>query len=69
VLIKNAIRGDYMVAVEVVTVVENSDVFTDPDLIQQYMLDIDEFLDEKPDAPHASVLEQLKTVLKGQYNL
>ncbi len=69
VLISSAIKGDFMVAVEVVTVVENSDVFTDPDLIQQYMLDIDEFLDEHPDAPHASVLDQLKTVLKGQYNL
>jgi len=69
VLIKNAIRGDYMVAVEVVTVVENSDVFTDPDLVQEFMLDIEEFLDDNPDAPHASVLEQLKTILKGQYNL
>jgi len=69
VLISNAIKGDFMVAVEVVTVVENSDVFTDPDLVQDFMLDIDEFLDEHPDAPHASVLEQLKTVLKDQYNL
>lgn len=69
ILIKHAIRGDYMVAVEVVTVAENSDVFTDPDLVQQYMLDIDDFLDEHPEAPHASVLEQLKTVLKNQYNL
>jgi hypothetical protein len=69
VLITHAIRGDYMVALEVVTVVENSDVFTDPDLVQQHILDIDEFLDEYPDAGHATVLDQLKTVLKNQYNL
>lgn len=69
VLIKNAIKGDFMVTMEVLTVVENSDVFTDPDLVQQYMLDIDEFLDEHPDAGHAAVLDQLKTVLKNQYNL
>lgn len=69
VLISNAIKGDFMVALEVVTVVENSDVFTDPDMVQDFMLDIDEFLDENPEAPHASVLEQLKTVLKDQYNL
>jgi hypothetical protein len=69
ILIRHAIRGDYMVAVEVVTVAENSDVFTDPDLVQQYMLDIDEYLDEHPDAPHATVLNQLKSVLKNQYNL
>jgi len=69
VLIKNAIRGDYMVTMEVLTVVENSDVFTDPDLVQQYMLDIDEYLDGNPDAEHSAVLDQLKVVLKGQYNL
>jgi hypothetical protein len=69
VLIRNAIKGDFMVTMEVLTVVENSDVFTDPDLVQQYMLDIDEFLDEHPDAAHAKVLDQLKSVLKSQYNL
>ena len=69
VLIQNAIKGDYMVAMEVLTVVENSDVFTDPDLVQQYMLDIDEYLDSNPEADHASILEQLKDVLKSQYNL
>lgn len=69
VLIHHALRGDFMVALEVVTVVENSDTFTDPDLAQQYMLDIDEFLDEHPDAAHASVLQQLKSELKSQYNL
>lgn len=69
VLISNAIEGDFMVAVEVMTVVENSDVFTDPDQVQDFMLDIDEFLDENPEASHASVLHQLKTVLKTQYNL
>jgi hypothetical protein len=26
-------------------------------------------LDEHPDAPHATVLNQLKSVLKNQYNL
>lgn len=69
VLIRHAIRGDYMVAVEVVTVLENTDEFTDPDLAQQYMLDVDDFLDRHPDAQHAPVLDQLKQVLKSQYNL
>ncbi len=69
VLIKNAIRGDYMVAVEVVTVLENTDEFTDPDMVQQAMLDIDDFLDQNPDAEHSPVLDQLKSVLKTQYNL
>jgi hypothetical protein len=58
-----------MVAVEVVTVIENSDELTDSDLVQESMLDIEEFLDENPEAPHASVLEQLKAILKSQYNL
>lgn len=69
VLIRHAIRGDYMVAVEVITVLENSDEFTDPDLVQQFMLDIDEYLDSYPDVEHAVVLLQLKEILKIQYNL
>jgi len=69
VLISSAIKGDFMVAVEVVTVIENSDELTDSDLVQESMLDIEEFLDENPEAPHASVLEQLKAILKSQYNL
>jgi len=68
-LIRHAIRGDYMVALEVVTVIENTDEFTDPDIAQQYMLDIDEYLDRQPEVEHAAVLDQLKQVLKNQYNL
>jgi hypothetical protein len=69
VLIRHAIRGDYSVALEVVTVLENTDEFTDPDMAQQHMLDIDDYLDRHPDAEHAPILDQLKQVLKEQYNL
>lgn len=68
-LVQHALRGDYMVAFEVLTVVEHSEDQPDPDVLQQMILDVDEYLDRNPEAQHASVLHQLKEVLKEKYNL
>ncbi len=69
ILVKHALRGDYMVAFEVLTVIDSSEDQPDPEMLQQLILDVDEYLDRNPDAPHATVLNQLKEVLKEKYNV
>lgn len=63
ILVKHAIRGDFMVTLEVITVIENMDTALDVELLRDSLFDIDDFLDAHPDAPHAELLNQLKHVL------
>lgn len=63
ILIKNAIRGDYMVALEVITVIENIDAPLDGELLNNAIFDLEDFLDAHPEAPHAELIAELKQVL------
>ncbi len=67
-LVKHAIRGDFMVALEVLTVIENIEAISDMEMLQEAIFDIDDFLDVHPDAPHAELLNELKKVLNTFYN-
>lgn len=69
VLVKHAIRGDYMVAFEALTVIEQMEDSADADLAQEAVFDLDEYVDEHPDAPHVEILGQLRQVLVDFYNL
>lgn len=68
VLVRHAIRGDYFVTLEVLTVIENIETQIDNQLLQDALFDIDEFLEEYPDAPHSELLNQLKEVITRFYN-
>jgi len=68
VLVRHAIRGDFFVALEALTVIENIDAPLETEMLQDAIFDIDEFLDEHPDAPHAELLNQLKEVITTFYN-
>lgn len=68
VLVRHAIRGDFFVTLEVLTVIENIEAQMDNQLLQDAMFDIDEFIDEYPEAPHAELLNQLKEVITRFYN-
>ncbi|HLV52611.1 MAG TPA: hypothetical protein VKY29_01230 [Cryomorphaceae bacterium] len=68
-LIRHALRGDYMVAFEVLTVIDNSEDQPDVDTLQQMLLDVDEYVDRNPAAPHSSVLRRLQEVIKEKYNV
>lgn len=68
VLVRHAIRGDFFVTLEVLTVIENIEAQIDTQLLQDAIFDIDEFLDEHPDEPHSELLNQLKEVITKFYN-
>lgn len=68
VLVRHAIRGDFFVTLEAITVIENIEAAMDVEMIQDGMFDIDEFLDEHPDEPHSELLAQLKNLLTTLYN-
>lgn len=67
-LVKHAIRGDFMVTLEVLTVIENIETLDDMEMLQEVIFDIDDFLDVHPDAPNAELLNELKQVLNTFYN-
>lgn len=69
VLVAHAIRGDFMVTLEVLTVIENIETALDHELLQDALFDIDDFLDMHPQAPHAELLNELKQVLTAHQNL
>jgi HEAT repeat protein len=68
VLVAQAIKGDYNVALEALTVIENMEADWDYDELQGALLDIDEYLDKYPDAPHAAILKSLKEILIERQN-
>ncbi|MCA1762455.1 MAG: hypothetical protein LC664_05620 [Flavobacteriales bacterium] len=68
VLVRHAIRGNYMVALEVITVIENIESEIEEQVLQDAIFDIDEFMDEYPTAEHGELLSQLKDVLTTLYN-
>jgi hypothetical protein len=68
VLVRHAIKGDYMVALEVLTVVENIDTKMDPEMLQNAMFDIDEYIEMYPDDAHIELLEELNQILSSHYN-
>lgn len=68
VLVRHAIKGDYMVALEVLTVVENIEAKMEPEMLQDAMFDIDEHIEMYPDDAHIELLEELKQILTSHYN-
>lgn len=68
VIVRHAIRGDFFVTLEAITIIENIEVPTDVEKIQDAMFDIDEFLEEHPEETHSELLAQLKNVLTTLYN-
>ena len=68
VLVRHAIRGDYMVTLEALTVIENIESELDKDQLQNALFDVDDYLELNPEVPHAELLEELKQVLSTHYN-
>lgn len=68
VLVRHAIRGDFFVTLEAITVIENIEAAMDVQKIQDAIFDIDDFLEEHPDEMHSELLTQLKNVLTTLYN-
>ena len=68
VLVKHAIRGDFFVTLEAITVIENIEATMDVEMIQDAIFDIDEFLDDHPEEIHSDLLVQLKNLLTTLYN-
>ncbi len=69
VLIRHAIAGDYLTAFEVLTIVEQMEDSADAEIAQEGIFDIDEHLEEQPEASNAPVLLELKKQLMHFYNL
>jgi HEAT repeat protein len=69
VLVKHAIRGDFHVTLEALTVIENIEAAVDTEVLQEAIFDIDDFLDEHPESEHAKLLSELKEVLTKMYNI
>lgn len=67
-LVRQAIKGDYLVAFEVLTVLEQIDGFDDNQIIEDAIFDIEEFIDSEPDAAHRDVLEQVRDFLHTIHN-
>jgi len=67
-LVRQAIIGDFMVALEVLTVIENIESGIDQTMAQEAMLDIDEYLEENPEAVQAELLRQIKQFLHTYLN-
>lgn len=68
VLVRQAIRGDYMVALEALTVIENIEAEMDHDMLQGAIFDLDEAL-ETEETEHTPLLVELKKLLTQLYNL
>lgn len=62
-LVKHAVRGDFMVTLEVLTVVENMESKLDQSMVQNANDDITDFLDSNQNAPHGELLIELQQVL------
>jgi HEAT repeat protein len=67
-LVRHAIKGDFYVALESLTILENMDSEIDPDVLQHALIDIDEFLDQHPDAEHNGIIKSLKQLLTEKQN-
>ncbi len=63
VLVQQAIRGDFMVALEVLTVIENIESGIDQTMAQEAMLDIEEYLEENPEVVQIELLREIKQFL------
>jgi HEAT repeat protein len=68
VLVRQAIRGDYMVALEAITVIENIEAEMDPDMLQDAIFDLDEALDSE-EMEHTPLLIELKKLHTQLYNI
>lgn len=68
VIVKHAIRGDFYVTLEAITVIENMEAPSNIEIIQDAIFDIDDFLDEHPEEPHSPLLTELKEILNTLYN-
>lgn len=69
VLLRHALHGDFMTAFEVLTVIEQMEDTADAEAARDAVFDIEEYLDEHPDAPHVEMLQQLRYVLIEYSNL
>lgn len=69
VLVRHAVQGDYMIALEVLTVIENIDAKLDDNMVAESIDEIEHFLDQTPDAPHAELLYELKQVLTSHQDI
>src|SRR5690554_1581375 len=56
ILVRHAIRGDYFVTLEAITVIENIETAMDLEMIQDAIFDVDEFLEDHPDEMHSELL-------------
>ncbi len=68
VLIKQAIKGDYLVSLEALTVIENIEAQIDQEIWENASDDLDYFLNEHGDEPHADLVYELKQVISSRLN-
>jgi HEAT repeat protein len=68
VLVRHAIRGDYMVTLEVLTVIENIESELDKEQLQNALFDVEDYMEMNPEEPHTELLGELKQVLTTHYN-
>ncbi len=66
VLIKQAMKGDYLVSLEALTVIENIEAQIDQEIWQNASDDLDYFLNEHGDEPHADLVYELKQVISSR---
>lgn len=68
VIVKHAIRGDFLVTLEALTIIDNMEPPTNTEIIQDAIFDIDDFIEEHPDAEQVQLLQEIKEILTTLYN-
>ncbi len=68
-LVRVAVKGDYMTAFEALTVIEQMEDNADAGMAQDAVYDIEEHLDENPDAENVEILQQMRMLLIQYANL
>jgi hypothetical protein len=69
ILVRQALKGDFMVAFEVFTIAEQMVDTVDAEMARDAVFDIEDYLDEHPDADHVEVLQQLRILLIDYSNI
>lgn len=69
VLVGHALRGGYMVALEVMTLLEQMEDTADAEEAREASLDVQEYLDEHPNIEHGPMLAELNRTLIKLSNL
>lgn len=69
VLVRHALKGGYMTALEVMTLLEQMEDTADAEEAREASLDVQEYLDEHPNAEHSQMLAEMNRTLIKLSNL